>query len=184
MLSVPFCYPNFKIVFKTLRGALKLKRQSGSDARLHLQLGPTPRAGGMKDRGLRRRRRRSLSPSRIWPAPLCVTPDLTRQAPLILRRSSRTPLRSTRIRTSLIHAARRQNGNGREPEQPVRRGLPPRPLVTVANFNFQIEADSRTSAQLSRIAALAPGTTVHSSALLGSEFLNVTVFFSLLPPLQ
>lgn len=64
MLSVPFCYPNFKIVLlsKMLRGALMLKCQSGSAASLHLQLGPTPRAGGMKDRGLRRRRRRSLSP--------------------------------------------------------------------------------------------------------------------------
>lgn len=116
-------------------------------------------------------------PSWIWPARLCVTPGQTRQAPLTLRRSSphSALLNSARTRTSRIHAARTQNGDGREPEQPVRRGLPPRPLVTVENFIFQ------TACRITHLRWAIPHRCADSRnlCLLGSEFPWLWPFYSL-----
>lgn len=130
----------------------------------------------MRDRGLRRRR--SLSPAESGPLAsvsprakpaklrsLCVGPPALRSA----------PLNSARTRASRIHATRTQNGDGREPEQPVRRGLPPRPLVTVENFIFQ------TAWRITHLRSAVPHRCADSRnlCLLGSDFSWIWPFYSL-----
>lgn len=130
-----------RLSLKWLPGAFTLKGRSGISAASCSQLGSRAAwfCGGTKDRGLRRRR--SLSPAESGPL-ASVSP---RAKPAKLRSlcvgppalPHPAPLNSARTRTPRIHATRTQNGDGREPEQPVRRGLPPRPLVTAENFIFQ-----------------------------------------------
>lgn len=140
MLSGPFYYLGFRIVLHRIsenRSVVLLLWKAGAESarRRICSLSPEQRAsevgwsigdwggGGVCPR---------LNLARL---PLChpgPNPPSSAHSASVLPHCA--PLDSARTR---IHATRTQNGDGREPEQPVRRGLPPRPLVTVENFIFQ-----------------------------------------------
>lgn len=97
----------------------------------HVPLGPEQQEGA-----------ESVRPAHTGPLP-SRSPRARPASLLSLCARSPAPHRTARLghtRPSLLthtHAARTRNGDRREPERPVRRGLPARPLVTT-NFLFKL----------------------------------------------
>lgn len=98
-------------------------------------------------------------PGSIWPARLCVTPGQTRQAPLTLRRSSRTPARRSAQLGSDTHPTHSRHQDTEWRRKGARAACRPwTPPTTPGNcrklYFPKVPGESRTS---SRIAARSAG---------------------------